>query len=116
MTLRELLAHPQVRGICVGSCVDGSRFSRGTVAHAHYEREDTKTTHERYPGFICVESLRALAWVNGDVTRIGLEELAHLIAKGHHGKRWMTTMREMGQPIPAMHRRRGRKLPASKRK
>lgn len=106
MTLRELLKHPQVRGICIGSCVDGSRFTRGTTAHAHYERADTRTTHERYPGFICIETVAALCRVNGDVTRIGLEELAHLIAKGHHGKRWKGAMREMGQPIPAMHRRK----------
>jgi hypothetical protein len=106
MTLHELLNHPAVRGVCIGSCVDGSRFTRGTVAHAHYDRPDTKTTHERYPGFICLTSLDALARHTGDITRTGLEELAHLIAKGHHGKRWVTTMREMGQPIPAMHRRK----------
>ena len=110
MTLRQLLAHPLVRGLCIGSCVDGSPFTRNTVAHAHYERPDTKTTHERYPGFICVQSLDLLSRRDtGDVTRIGLEELAHLIAKGHHGKRWLTTMREMGQPIPAAHRRKSKR-------
>lgn len=102
MKLQALLDHPDVRGVCIGCCVDGKPLSTDYDAHAHLYIEG-----ERYPGFICFRTERALAGVNPiKVGRTSIHELAHLIANQHHSEAWRNTMRQLGQPIPAAYRRK----------
>lgn len=104
-----------VVAIFVGGCVErgvGSSFRR--QAHAHNYR-DTENF-----GVICVRSHRRLyaAVRNGDGTwghnslpsRLMWHELAHLLAPNTgHTDTWRAVMRELGQPIPEMLKKKPRK-------
>ena len=73
MTLRQLLAHPLVRGVAVGACVNGSKWNPKERAHAHAPHTSAR---DGRLGWICIESPRDLS--DSDLL---FEELAHLVAK-----------------------------------
>jgi hypothetical protein len=101
MTLKQLLAHKAVRGMCLGCCVDGSPLGPDVYAHAHQHPKDANR------GWICIRSPR-------DVLRRGsrrlsatvMHEFAHLVAVAGHDDDWRRTMKELGQPIPAAYKRK----------
>jgi hypothetical protein len=107
VTFDELLNDPAVRGLCIGSCVDGTAWGDTEkyteVAHAH-----TPSTKDRYPGYICVRSWSELFAGRGKnrVSATVLEELAHLRADAGHTGPWRREMRRLGQPIPPHYRKR----------
>lgn len=106
MRYSELLADPAVRGVTIGECIDGSEWSDtrdySVIAHAH-----TLSTHDRYPGHICVRSWDDL--FEGHQMRVSavvLEELAHLRADAGHTEAWRKEMRKLGVAVPPMHRKK----------
>lgn len=102
MTLKQLLQrHKEVRGVTIGCCVNGSRLPANVAAHAHLA-----VKNERHPGQICVQATDAFRRGSAHVSRIVMHEVAHLIANGHHSADWRTTMRQLGQPIPAAYKKR----------
>jgi hypothetical protein len=72
VTLRQLLAHPRVRGVAVGACVDGSKWDPTHRAHAH---DGPPSSRSRFVGWICIEKPADL--LNSEIL---IEELAHLVA------------------------------------
>lgn len=89
MTLRQLLAHPKVKGVAIGACVDGSRWNPVERAHAHGIVVGRVIQRSRFIGWICFEK-------PSDVTSENLiEELAHLLADtdGIHDKTWRKVKR-----------------------
>ncbi len=117
MTLRQLLAHSAVKGLCVGQCIDGDPWEDTRtevaclreVAHAHVRQRGPA----KHPGWICIRQPRNILrphsrHVSADV----MHELAHLLAntKGHHNEVWRKVMAELGQPVPAAYKRRSRSV------
>src|SRR5207245_176856 len=101
VTLQQLLNHEKVRGICIGACVDGSDWSDANeLAHAHVGDKANR-------GWICVRSPRyILKRGSRNVSALMLHEFSHLEAHAGHTEAWRSTMRELGQPIPAQYRRK----------
>lgn len=84
MRLKQVLAHPAVRGIALGACVDGSPMRHR--AHAHDGPPGTI-----FLGWICILS-------PDDLTpEILLEELSHLVADtdGIHDAIFRATQRTL---------------------
>ncbi len=90
-----------VRGIHIGStCVDGSPWGEGEMAHAHASRgrqDSAKWT----TGYICARSKKDLA------THL-IHEIAHLAADSGHDDRWRKSVRKLGGRVPAAYRKRPR--------
>lgn len=84
------LQHPEVRGIAVGGCIDNRR-RRGLrhLAHAH--------THGLQRGWICFRSDTVLADAS---TR--LHELAHVVTREGHTKRWRAFLLQIGGTLDAV--------------
>jgi len=92
VTIRELLAHPKVKGVCVGCCVrTRARLDEQEFGHAHLEGDP-------YAGFICLRSLAELRKGIGDLpaASTSIHELAHLISNQHRGQVFHETARELG--------------------
>jgi hypothetical protein len=96
VTLSDLLAHPAVRGVAIGACVDGSKWNPTQAAHAH-------CGSGRFVGWVCVLRPRFLTSANF------IHELAHLVAKtdGLHDAIFERTRLEL--------RKQYRKRPARRR-
>lgn len=80
----EELKHPEVKGVFVGGCVErgvGSRFRR--KAHAH--------THGEHRGWICYLSEKRLK-----SKLLNLHELAHIVTREGHTKRWREYLLQIG--------------------
>lgn len=75
----------EVRGVCVGGCVDGSRLSGNRWAHAH--------TRGNHLGWICYRNEHVLA-----SREVAIHELAHLVRGdgGCHDALWRETCLELG--------------------
>ena len=85
-----------VRGVHVGpTCIDGSPFAEGEVAHAH-------TTGCRPVGYICARSRR-------DLVSLLIHEIAHLASDSGHDDRWRRKVRKLGGHIPAAYRKKPRR-------
>lgn len=83
--LTELLAHPKVKGVCIGWCPDGDKFD-GIDGHAHQD-----PGHGKRRGLICVASGRHY---NATTIR---HELAHIIrANRRHDDAYWRVVRELG--------------------
>lgn len=85
------LRHPEVKGVFVGGCVDrgvGSRFR--AKAHAH-----TSGTNR---GWICY---RSVLWLH--VRELHLHELAHVVTREGHTRRWRTYLLQIGGTLDAVH-------------
>jgi hypothetical protein len=80
----EDLRHPEVKGIAVGGCISrGTRLGRMN-AHAHSSLGDHR-------GWICFRSAVTLAQRH---TR--LHELAHIVTREGHTKRWREFLLQIG--------------------
>lgn len=80
----EELKHPEVKGVFVGGCVSrgvGSRFR--AKAHAH--------TSGEHCGWICFLSEKRLT-----CRMLCLHELAHIVTKEGHTKRWRDFLLQIG--------------------
>jgi|SRR5579885_1644468 len=78
------LKHPEVKGVFVGGCVArgiGSRFR--AKAHAH--------THGPYQGWVCFLSDK---WLS--CRELCKHELAHVVTKDGHTKRWRDYLLQIG--------------------
>jgi hypothetical protein len=78
------LKHPEVKGVFVGGCVArgvGSRFR--AKAHAH--------TSGAHVGWICFLSAKRLT-----CRMLCLHELAHIVTKEGHTKRWREFLLQIG--------------------
>lgn len=83
--LRQLLGHPEIKGVCIGWCPDGDGFE-GIHAHAHHHR-----THGKRRGLICLASPRDY---NATTVR---HELAHILrANSRHDEAYWAVVRELG--------------------
>lgn len=84
MSLKDLLAHPSIRGICLGCCVGGKRIAQGNAAHAHYPAG-------KYSGWICIDSYHYLT-----ATTLR-HEISHLIrSNDKHDEPWRREVRALG--------------------
>jgi hypothetical protein len=83
-----------VRGIHIGTCVDGSAFADNEAAHAHI----SGCAHR---GYICARSKK-------DLAQFLLHELAHMAADSAHNEDWRRSMRGLGARIPAAHRKKSK--------
>ena len=100
MTLSQLLAVKVVRGLAVGRCVNHSRLTN-QHAHAHHDPTD------KYAGWICIENPRRILKPGSQqVSRIMLEELAHLLSGHGHDDAWRAVMRSMGLRLTKAERKR----------
>src|SRR5258708_3203530 len=78
----------QLKGICVGACIDKDDvIAKRGKAHAHCHKKD------KYKGWIC---LRYKYHLKERLTL--LHEMAHLIspAKPYHGKKWKAALVKIG--------------------
>ena len=83
------LQHPEVHGVCIGGCaVTGKRLG-SLHAHAH--------THDAYRGWICFRSRVTFA---ERLTR--LHELAHVVTREGHTKRWREFLLQIGGTLDAV--------------
>jgi hypothetical protein len=106
VTLKDLLAHPSVKGVCIGCCVR-TRASLVEFGHAHLKGD-------HYEGFICLRSMAELRKGIGDLpaASTSVHELAHLISNQHRGQAFHEVARELGvgreaaQYHPAYKRKR----------
>lgn len=85
--LRKFL---QVKGVCLGECIDGERIDDHTVAHAHAALTD------KYRGWICCASAFTLF-----DERTMLHEVAHILSPSSnptrcHDKYWRATVKRIG--------------------
>lgn len=81
---RWLVLHPELRGVFVGGCVErgaGSRFR--AKAHAH--------TSGAHRGWICFLSTK---WL--DQRMLWLHELAHVVTRDGHTRRWREFLVRIG--------------------
>lgn len=109
----EFKRHPKVRGVSVGSCVEGTgkhaarvALERDEQAHAHYDPSD------KFFGWICVQSPEDLGSKH-HVSRTLMHELAHLLSPmRNHDDRWRNKMRTLGQPITKRYQKRVRNVAA----
>lgn len=83
-----------VRGVCIGSCIDGSPIPPGIAAHAH--------TSGGYVGFICASTRK-------DLVEHLVHEIAHLAADAGHDDRWRRSVRKLGGRVPAAYRKKPRR-------
>lgn len=83
--------YKELKGICVGECIDKSViFKKGHIAHAHCYDGDA------HQGWICVRCKYHLK-----IKMLMLHEVAHLIAckslsTPPHGKKWREVLLKMG--------------------
>jgi len=105
MTLKEFLAHPKVKRISVGRCVDGTPWEdTETQAHAH---ADPQFLHY---GWICVRNPRdILCTHSNNVSRTMMHELCHLTGHIYHNDRWRNEMHRQKQPIPRRYQKKKRR-------
>lgn len=92
----------QVKGICIGQCIDkDDTIDKKHVAHAHSHRDNA------YRGWIC---LRYKYRLRQKLTL--LHEVAHLIANSNpktptHGKKWKQAVVQIGGTFQAFEYRIG---------
>jgi hypothetical protein len=102
MDLKQLLADPRVKAVCIGNCPAGDelglasrRTCNRTVAHAHWYPSS------KYTGWICLDK-------HGDLNKTTIaHELAHLIV-GHriHNERWRKSVRQLGGRVEHHYQRK----------
>lgn len=108
MTIRELLDHANVKGVCIGCCVR-TRAALDEFGHAHLKGDP-------YAGFICLRSVTELRKGIGDLpaASTSIHELAHLISNQHRGHVFHEVARQLGvgpeaaEYHPAYKRRRSK--------
>lgn len=84
------LQHPEVKGIAIGGCrVSGKRLGGRLHAHAHIRGESR--------GWIC---FRSPATFEEKTTR--LHELAHVVTREGHTKRWREFLLQIGGTLDAV--------------
>ena len=84
-----------IRGVHIGpTCVDGSSYEPGTVAHAH-------TTGHPPVGYICAVSMTELR-------ECFIHEAAHLAADAGHDDHWRKSVHQLGGRVPAAYQKRPR--------
>lgn len=106
MILIELLAHPKVKRVSVGKCVDGSDWEdKFTDGHAHVDPND------KYLGWICVRSPRDIVCAkSNNLTRTMMHEFSHIeTGHRHHDDVWRKSMHKNGQPIPKRYQKKRRR-------
>jgi len=101
----ECIRHfKELKGICIGECIDNIQFGKSEAAHAHCYDGDP------YQGWICLKHKYQLK-----SKLILLHEVAHLIANRHiesvpHGKGWKKVLLSIGGTFKSfIYNRRGRK-------
>ena len=86
--------YPEVKGVFVGGCArrgDGSSFR--ARAHAHCFGND------EFAGWICVRSPKRLYAPSDKPSKTMLHELAHILTKQGHTKKWAMMLKELGGTI-----------------
>jgi len=92
VTIRELLAHPKVKGVCIGCCVrTRATLPEAEFGHAHLDGDP-------YAGFICLRSIVELRKGIKDLpaASTSVHELAHLISNQHRGRAFHEAARQLG--------------------
>jgi hypothetical protein len=111
MTLRQLLAHPAVRNISIGRCVNHDEWWQepGGGPHCYREAAHAHVAGCDHPGWICVRNPNdVLRKASRQVSALLMHELAHLISQSGHTDKWRRAMTELGQPIPRQYQKRTR--------
>ena len=83
------LLHPEVKGVCVGGCAATGKRLGSRHAHAH--------TEGPHRGWICFRSPQTYAEKS---TR--LHELAHVVTREGHTKRWREFLLQIGGTLDAV--------------
>jgi len=93
-----------IRGVHIGkTCVDGTPFDPGELAHAHINHRDRKPDSGRATlGWICARSLTALR-------EYLVHEIAHLASDSGHDERWRKSVKRLGGRVPAAYKRKPRR-------
>lgn len=78
-----LVEHPELKGVCVGGCINGKRIS--AYAHAHSSMKDP------HRGWVCFRSSNTVS-----MREIWLHELAHIVTRSGHTKRWREFLLQIG--------------------
>ena len=84
----EDLQHPEVRGVAIGGCGSTGRRLGRNHAHAH--------THGESRGWICFRS-----GVTFQERTTRLHELAHVVTREGHTKRWREFLLQIGGTLEA---------------